>query len=255
VICNGLLYRYQSGFRSAHIITTALLNVTDSFRRNCERGLVTSSCTTSLIFRFESSAVSLIKPYPNGRFQCVCVGDELSGLAPVLKGVVKGLAPYSLFINDLMNVIMLSHCHMYANNVQLYISGEWSDLTRTIEKLDAQSVVIGIGQVYSNTKNLLFGHLPTSYHLSYTNVWLYHLLLNKLLSFDWPTVCGSRWTLALDLPSTSLPLTLFRHTQKRFLGSCYTYPICCQMFKFFNLSSHFTYQDHRSPLRPFHFER
>jgi hypothetical protein len=36
LIRNGFLIRFQLGFRSTHSTTTALLNVTDDFRKACE---------------------------------------------------------------------------------------------------------------------------------------------------------------------------------------------------------------------------
>jgi hypothetical protein len=35
-----------------------------------------------------------------------------------------------------MNVLMFTKCHMYADNVQLYISDERSDIPRIVEKLN-----------------------------------------------------------------------------------------------------------------------
>jgi Reverse transcriptase (RNA-dependent DNA polymerase) len=81
VMRNCLLNRLQSGFRPAHSPTIALLNVTDDFRKSCERHLITvlllldfSKAFDSVIqdllcsklslnFRFHSTAVALIKSY------------------------------------------------------------------------------------------------------------------------------------------------------------------------------------------------
>jgi Reverse transcriptase (RNA-dependent DNA polymerase) len=62
-------------------------------------------------------------------------------LAPISRGVIQGsiLGPvlFSLFINDLLEVIMFSQAHLYADDVQIYVSGDLSDATRLIEKLNA----------------------------------------------------------------------------------------------------------------------
>jgi Reverse transcriptase (RNA-dependent DNA polymerase) len=52
----------------------------------------------------------------------------------VVQGSILGLILFSLFINDLIDAIIFSQCHMYADDVQLC---ERSDLFRTIEKLNA----------------------------------------------------------------------------------------------------------------------
>jgi Reverse transcriptase (RNA-dependent DNA polymerase) len=82
VIRNSYLNRFQSGFRSVHSTTTALLNVTDDFRQACERRFV----TVLLLLDFSKAFDSVI----SDRFQCVSVGDELSSLVPIQKGVVQG---------------------------------------------------------------------------------------------------------------------------------------------------------------------
>jgi Reverse transcriptase (RNA-dependent DNA polymerase) len=113
----------------ALLTTTALLNVTDDLLWN----------TLLSSFNFDPTAVSLIRFYLSDRLKCVSVGDELSSLVPVQKAVVQGSILdsilFSLFINDLMNLIMFSQCLMYADDV--YISGERSDIARTVEKLNA----------------------------------------------------------------------------------------------------------------------
>jgi Reverse transcriptase (RNA-dependent DNA polymerase) len=122
--------RRSSGFRSAHSTTTALLNFTDDFHKGCERRMVTvllvldiSKALESVLhdllckklstfFKFDSTATSLIKSYLIGRSQCVSIGNELSSLVPILKGVVHIRSHFSLFINDLIDGIIFSQCHM-----------------------------------------------------------------------------------------------------------------------------------------------
>jgi Reverse transcriptase (RNA-dependent DNA polymerase) len=149
----GFLNRLQSGFRSAHSTTTALPNVTDGFHKGCERCLITVLLLLdfskafdsvihdllwkklSTIFKFDSTTTSLIKSYLSGRSQCVSIGNELSSLAPISKEGRPIL--FSLFINDLIDAIIFSQCHMYVDDFQLYIGSERSDLSRTIERLNA----------------------------------------------------------------------------------------------------------------------
>jgi hypothetical protein len=70
-------------------------------------------------FRFHSTAVTLIKSNLSNRHQCVCVG--------VIQGLILGPVLFLLFINDLLEVIMFSQAHLYANDVQISVSGNLSD--------------------------------------------------------------------------------------------------------------------------------
>jgi Reverse transcriptase (RNA-dependent DNA polymerase) len=165
VIQNSLLNHLQSGFRSAHSTNTALLKVTDDVQKACERRLVTvlllldfSKAFDSVIhdllcsklsnnFRFHSTAVALIRSYLADRLQSVCVGEQVSDFAPITRGVVQGsiLGPilFSLFINDLLDVVIFSEAHLYADDVQIYANGHPSEITRVIEKLNADASSIG----------------------------------------------------------------------------------------------------------------
>jgi hypothetical protein len=52
------------------------------------------------------------KTYLSARLQCVCVGDEISSLAPIWRGIIQGSILgsvfFSLFHNDLQEVSMFS---------------------------------------------------------------------------------------------------------------------------------------------------
>jgi Reverse transcriptase (RNA-dependent DNA polymerase) len=120
VIRFGLLNRLQSGFRSTHSTTTAFLNVTDGFHKNCERRMV----TVLLLFDFSKAFDSVIHDLLSKKLSTifkfdsrVSIGNELSSLVLILKGIVQGsiLGPilFSLYINDIIDAIIFSQCHVY----------------------------------------------------------------------------------------------------------------------------------------------
>jgi hypothetical protein len=79
----------------------------------------------SSFFRFQGTAVELIRSYLNDRYQSVYVDGKISDLVLVARGVVQGsvigLLLFSLFINDIAS--RMSHCryHFYADDAQLSI--------------------------------------------------------------------------------------------------------------------------------------
>jgi hypothetical protein len=59
------------------------------------------------------------KSYSSDRHQCVCVGDEISSMAQSGKVLFK----VRFWDPCEVEVIMFSQAHLYANDVQIYISG------------------------------------------------------------------------------------------------------------------------------------
>jgi Reverse transcriptase (RNA-dependent DNA polymerase) len=59
-------------------------------------------------------------------------------LRGIIQGSILGPVLFSLFIYDLLEVIMFSQAHLYADDVQIYVRGGLSDATRIIEKLNAE---------------------------------------------------------------------------------------------------------------------
>lgn len=160
-----LLTPYQSGFRSGHSTTTALLKVHDDIHRVIDKKgvalllLIDFSKAFDRVshskllrklsqnFYFSRSAVTLISSYLSCRTQVVSANGELSNGIHIISGVPQGsvLGPllFSLFINDLPAV--LEHCmiHIFADDVQLYICS-MTDSLETVARLiniDLRNVV------------------------------------------------------------------------------------------------------------------
>jgi Reverse transcriptase (RNA-dependent DNA polymerase) len=158
--CNerGLLNRLQSGFRAGHSTTTALLKITDDISKELDRNLVTilllldfSKAFDTVNFKllcqklrnffyFSESAIEFVKSYLTGRSQCVYANDTFSSFLPVTQGVPQGsiLGPllFSLFINDISNAILFSNYHIYADDVQLYLSGSQENIESVVRQIN-----------------------------------------------------------------------------------------------------------------------
>lgn len=139
-----LLHKLQSGFRSNHSTTTALLKITNDVRVNMDKGLVTvlllldfskafDSVKHDLLlgklserFSFSTSALKLVEGIKGikgikGRNQKVVVNGVSSPFLDVTLGLPQGsiLGPllFSAFINDLPSVVKFSRFHLFAEDV------------------------------------------------------------------------------------------------------------------------------------------
>jgi Reverse transcriptase (RNA-dependent DNA polymerase) len=155
---NHLLNPLQSGFRKNHSTTTALLKITNDILCASDKKLATflvlldfkkafDSVDHGLLcnklanlYGFSTSAVQLIKSYLEGRSQIVVVDGVTSESKRVISGVVQGsvLGPllFSLFINDIAGEICNASYHLYADDVQIYISCHQSALVPCCHQLN-----------------------------------------------------------------------------------------------------------------------
>lgn len=141
---NSLLGEFQSGFRSKHSTSTALLKITDDIRMNTDVKKLTFLCLLDFSkafdtvvhgrlcnklvqnYKFSRSAASLIFSYLTDRSQLVRIDNVCSCELEVSSGVPQGsiLGPllFCLYIADVSRVIRNSSFHLYADDLQLYLS-------------------------------------------------------------------------------------------------------------------------------------
>lgn len=161
---NNLLCEYQSAYRSGFSTASALLTITDDIRRQADVNKFTvltlldfskafDSISHSILckkllseFKFSNPACKLIYSYLTGRSQMVDVNGTLSIAMPTWCGVPQGsvLGPllFSLYINDVGKYIKFCKFHLFADDLQIYISDEFQNKDVCIKMLneDLQSI-------------------------------------------------------------------------------------------------------------------
>lgn len=159
-----LLSPLQSGFRPGHSCVTALLKVSDDIRQAFDENKIMIATlldfskafdsvdpfllSRKLVahFNFSNCSSRLILSYLTNRVQAVSVNSRLSSFLPINVGVPQGsiLGPllFSLFVNDIASVIKHCHYHIYADDVQLYISSPLGQTTDAIARMNNDLVSV-----------------------------------------------------------------------------------------------------------------
>lgn len=155
---NNIIPSVQSGFRSGHSCTTALLHIVDDIMGSTDRG----QCTVLTLldfsrafdtlnydifeailhyFGFSEGAISLLDSYIRNRQQKVCIDNESSNYITLKSGVPQGsiLGPLLFTLYSSQLIKCLSHCqiHFYADDAQLYHSFPASDIDNACSNINS----------------------------------------------------------------------------------------------------------------------
>lgn len=161
---DDLLYNLQSGFRRDHSTTTALLNITEELRQSLDKNHVSLLVLLDFSKAFDSVnhhklirklnnnfsmspiACKLICSYLTDRWQFVNQHNDSSEPARISRGVpqgsVYGPLLFSMYINDLPDVVSFSKCSLYADDVQLLLSGPSNDIDFLVQQLNTDLAAI-----------------------------------------------------------------------------------------------------------------
>ena len=176
---NKLLCCYQSGFRTLHSTVTALIEATDSWSLNVDRGFVNAVVFLDLKKAFDTlnHAILLSKlqaygirdsanqwfcSYLRNRMQTCLVNCNKSSETYLPCGVPQGtiLGPllFLLYINDLPNCLMHSQPRMYADDTSItYASNDVEEIERCVNiDLDRIRIWLAANKLTLHTTNTQF---------------------------------------------------------------------------------------------------
>jgi len=93
-------------------------------------------------YMFSTSATSFMKSYLSQRSQLVATQSSKSSFLSVKRGVpqgsILGSLLYSLYVNDLPNILTTCDTHMYTDDVQLYVSCRVSQINECVRVCNSE---------------------------------------------------------------------------------------------------------------------
>lgn len=192
---NALLSPLQSGYRKNCSTTTALIKIENDIKSALDKRNLSilvlldfSKAFDSInhkllfqklssLFHLDSTSVNLLSSYLTGRSQFVEFNNSKSELLAVENGVPQGsvLGPllFTMYINDLPGNLDYCTYHLYADDVQLYLSGEIESLhnivrciNSDISKIFAWSVANGLQLNANKTQAIIFKNRSVNIRLA-----------------------------------------------------------------------------------------
>ena len=156
-LANGeIITNQQSGFRSLHSTVTALLEATDSWALDIDRGNVNPVVLLDLkkafdtvdhdvllgklsLYGIQESAYDWCKSYLNNRTQKCVVNGSLSKVCSLSCGVpretILGPLLFLIYINDLPNCLSFCQPRMYADHTHItYASADLHSMQSSLNR-------------------------------------------------------------------------------------------------------------------------
>ena len=159
---NNILSKCQSGFRSKHSTSSALIKVTDEWLMSLDSGMYSGSVFIDLqkafdlvdldillekmvsILGIKGKSLTWFSSYLFGRHILTSINNTLSSELPMTHGVPQGsiLGPtlFLLFINDMPNCLKKCSVHLYADDTVIYYSDKDPNVIETILNAELQQL-------------------------------------------------------------------------------------------------------------------
>ena len=183
---HSLLDDYQSGFRTGHNTTTALIKINEDIREASDQRKLTILTLLDFSKAFDTLNIDLLickmktlnfsqnvlawfNSYLHERQQCVLIGSRSSSWREVKAGVPQGsiLGPllFILYIDDIMKTIKHCRYHMYADDLQLYIHSPTDSINEAVTKINEDLALIynwtekfGLRLKTAKSQSMVIGH-------------------------------------------------------------------------------------------------